>query len=117
MDTWQAIRAERASLVDALAELPAGAWDKPSLCTGWSVRDVVAHMIATARMTPPRFFVNMVRAGFNFDAMAKRNIDDTIAGKSHDDLVAEFRALVDARSAPPGPTVSWLGETIVHGED
>jgi uncharacterized protein (TIGR03083 family) len=32
-------------------------------------------------------------------------------------LVDLYRSLVDARSAPPGPAPSWLGETIVHGED
>ena len=28
-----------------------------------------------------------------------------------------YRSRVDARTAPPGPATSWLGETIVHGED
>ena len=28
-----------------------------------------------------------------------------------------FKVLVDSRSVPPGPIASWLGETIVHGED
>jgi uncharacterized protein (TIGR03083 family) len=117
MDTWQAIGAERASLVEALAALPDGAWDKPSLCAGWSVREVVGHMIATARMNPPKFFLKMLATGFNFDAMARKEIRQTIADKSSADLVAEFRSLVGARSAPPGPSMSWLGETVVHGED
>jgi hypothetical protein len=42
MDTWQMIKAERASLVDAVAALPDTNWSKPSLCAGWSVREVVA---------------------------------------------------------------------------
>src|SRR5206468_8477783 len=33
------------------------------------------------------------------------------------DLVEKLRARIDARTAPPGPAASWLGETIVHGED
>ena len=28
-----------------------------------------------------------------------------------------LRARTGTRNAPPGPAVSWLGETIVHGED
>jgi uncharacterized protein (TIGR03083 family) len=117
MDTWQMIRTERASLVDALAALPESAWDRPSLCTGWSVREVVGHMISTASLTPPRFFMNMAASGFQFDRMARRNIQNVTAGRTNKDLVEDFRARVDSRNAPPGPTISWLGETIVHGED
>jgi uncharacterized protein (TIGR03083 family) len=117
MDTWQMIRAERASLVDALAALPDSAWDRPSLCTGWSVRDVVGHMISTASLTPPTFFVSIASSGFQFDKMTRKNIQKVTAGRTSKDLVEDFRSRVDSRNAPPGPTVSWLGETIVHGED
>jgi uncharacterized protein (TIGR03083 family) len=117
MDTWQMIRAERASLVDALAVLPDSAWEKPSLCTGWSVRDVVGHMIATASLTPPKFFMSMATSGFQFNKMVEKKIQETTAGRTNKDLVEEFRSRVDSRNAPPGPTPSWLGETIVHGED
>jgi uncharacterized protein (TIGR03083 family) len=117
MTTWDMIRAERASLVDALAALPAGAWDAPSLASDWSVRDAVAHMIATAQMTPPRFFGAMIGSSFNFQTMTAKQIATVKAGKSDAELVDTFRSLVDSRSAPPGPAASWLGETIVHGED
>ena len=117
MNTWDAIRAERAALVDALAGLPDEAWDRPSLCAGWPVRDVVAHLIATAQMTPPRFFARMIASGFRFGHMTRGNIRRVTDGRSDADLVVAYRSLVNARAAPPGPTVSWLGETIVHGED
>jgi uncharacterized protein (TIGR03083 family) len=117
MTTWDMIRAERAALVDALAVLPADAWDEPSLAAGWSVRDVVAHMIATAQMTPPKFVMSMAGAGFNFQTMTSKKIAEVKAGRTEADLVETYRSLVPARSAPPGPAASWLGETIVHGED
>jgi uncharacterized protein (TIGR03083 family) len=117
MDTWQMIRAERASLVDALAQLPDGDWDKPSLCTGWSVRDVVAHMTATANMTPPKFFGKMAASGFDFQRMTRREIAAFTEDRGDEEMVEALRARIDARTAPPGPAPSWLGETIVHGED
>lgn len=117
MGTWDMIRDERATFVDALAALPADAWDKPSLVAGWTVRDVVAHMIATAQMTPPKFFAGMVGTGFKFNAFAEKNIARVRAGQSDAQLVDIYRSLVDARKAPPGPVTSWLGETVVHGED
>jgi len=117
MDTWEMIRTERAGLADAFAGLAPSDWDKPSLCTGWTVRQMVAHMIATARLTPPAFFGAMLLSGFNFTTMANRKIGQVIDGRTDADLVADFRSCVDKRTAPPGPALSWLGETIVHGED
>ena len=117
MDTWQMIKTERSSLVDALAALPDADWDRPSLCAGWSVREVVAHIVSTANMTPPRFFAKMAGSGFSFQKMTRREIQQVTAGKTATDLVSMLRSRVGARTAPPGPTASWLGETIVHGED
>jgi uncharacterized protein (TIGR03083 family) len=117
MDTWQMIKDERASLVDALAELPDADWDKPSLCAGWTVREVVGHMTATANMTPPKFLAKLAGSGFNFQKLTRRDIHRYTAGKTNAELVDALRSRVAARTAPPGPAASWLGETIVHGED
>jgi uncharacterized protein (TIGR03083 family) len=117
MGTWDMIRSERAGLVDALADLPAADWDAPSLAAGWSVRDVVAHIIATAEMTPPKFLTGLAGTGFKFNVLSEKNIVKVREGRTDADLVATYRSLIDARHAPPGPSVSWLGETIVHGED
>ncbi|OBH24826.1 DinB family protein [Mycobacterium sp. E342] len=45
-DLMSMARAERADLADFLATLTPQQWDAPSLCTGWTVKDVVAHMIS-----------------------------------------------------------------------
>ena len=117
MGTWDMIRDERASFVDALSALPADAWDKPSLAAGWTVRDVVAHMIATAQMTPPKFFAGLIGTGLKFNALSEKNIVRVRADRTDAQLVETYRSLVDARTSPPGPAASWLGETVVHGED
>jgi len=118
MDIWSAIEQERAALVDALDALPDDAWDLPSLCTGWRIRDVVAHLVVTAEMTPPRFFGAIARSGFSFPRMTANQIARVqgVAPKPAE-LVALLRARISTRNAPPGPTPSWLGETVVHGED
>jgi uncharacterized protein (TIGR03083 family) len=117
VNTWPMIEQERASLVDALAALPAADWNRPSLCTGRTVRDVVGHLIATASMTPSTFFVKLAGSGFSFERMTGKEIDRVTAGRTDADLVEAMRSLISARTAPPGPATSWLGETIVHGED
>lgn len=111
------IEKERASLADALAALPEDDWDKPSLCSGWSVRQVVGHVIATANQTPGSFFTKFVGSGFSFNRLLAKDIERYTDGRSNPELVDSLRSRVQARTAPPGPTLSWLGETIVHSED
>lgn len=113
---WPTIHAERAALADDLATLTGDRWATASLCPGWSVHDVLGHMTATAKMTPPRFLGKLVGSGFRFNVMAQKNIAaETAAGPAA--TLAEFRRVQGSTSAPPGPVDSWLGETVVHAED
>ncbi|MFB7758070.1 maleylpyruvate isomerase N-terminal domain-containing protein, partial [Streptomyces sp. NPDC056121] len=50
-DVWAIVHAERAALIDDLARshLTDDQWLKPSLCDGWTVHDVLAHLVDTAR--------------------------------------------------------------------
>lgn len=115
-NVWPTVHAERAALAEDLAGLDGAAWDTRSLCPEWTVRQVLAHLTSTATMTPPKFFVSLASAGFRFNAMTARNIAKGTAGSPAEGLAA-FRAAVNLSSGPPGPTDSWLGEVIVHGED
>ena len=115
-DIWTTIAAERGALADDLANLTPAQWDTPSLCNEWTVRDIVAHLSATASLNPGTFFLNMAKAGFNFDRFANAQIDKH-RGPDPAATLSEFRALRDSTSAPPGPKTSWLGEVVVHGED
>jgi uncharacterized protein (TIGR03083 family) len=114
---WRHVHDQRRALAGLLAGLDAEDWEHESLCPGWTVRDVVAHLVATARMTPPAFVGKLARARFRFNEMSRGEIERITAGASDAELVDALAARVDARTAPPGPATSWLGETIVHGED
>ncbi len=117
MGTWEMIATERASLVDALADLPEDSWDRPSLCAGWSVRDVVGHINAAAYQTPGNFFVELVGSGFSFNRFVEKGSHKMTAGKSTKELVEDLRSRIDTRNHPPGPSEAMLGEVIIHGED
>jgi hypothetical protein len=43
-DVRKAIEAERGDLVEVLAGLEPARWDAATLCAGWRVREVVAHI-------------------------------------------------------------------------
>jgi len=116
MDIWPVIQAERSALASDLKTLDASQWSATSLCTQWTVRDVVAHMTATANMTPPGFFAKMASTGFNFQKMTAKEIA-TQRGNSTADTLARFESAVPSVKHPPGPGDSWLGETIIHSQD
>ncbi|MGZ4650209.1 MAG: maleylpyruvate isomerase family mycothiol-dependent enzyme [Kineosporiaceae bacterium] len=116
VDIWPVVHAERRALADDLAGLPPERWTTPSLCAGRSVQETLAHMAATAAMTPTAFFAKMLAAGFRFERMAGKEIRERTAG-GPDATLQGFRAVVDRSSGPPGPATSWLGETLVHAED
>lgn len=73
---WPLIHAEREALFADLDRLPEPRRATRSLCAEWTVRDALAHMTATARMTPPRFFGKFIGSGFrNLLIGAKRRAE------------------------------------------
>jgi uncharacterized protein (TIGR03083 family) len=113
---WPLIHAERAALASDLQSLDDAGWATASLCPGWSVRDVLAHMTATAKMTPPKFFVKFAASGFRFNSMAAKDISREEVGTPEQGLT-EFRRVMNATTHPPGPIEAMLGEAVVHSED
>jgi uncharacterized protein (TIGR03083 family) len=115
-DVWPVVQAERRALADDLRDLTAEQWRTPSLCEGRTVEQTLAHMTATAKMTPPKFLLKMAAAGFRFDRMTDAEVTVESAGGPAATL-ERFRAVERSTSGPPGPPTSWLGETLVHAED
>jgi uncharacterized damage-inducible protein DinB len=48
---------ERQRLLAVLEGLDAAAWQAPSLCAGWSVRDLVVHLLMPYELSVPRFLL------------------------------------------------------------
>lgn len=113
---WPLIHAEREALVADLAAIDDAAWATQSLCAQWTVRDVLGHMTATAKMTPPKFLAGMAAAGFSFNKMVAKDVAKETARPVVGTL-AEFRSLQTATSHPPGPAEAMLGEAIIHSAD
>jgi uncharacterized protein (TIGR03083 family) len=117
MDVWGMARAERQQLADRLATLTDEEWERPTLCSGWTVRDVVGHMTAIGTMSAGIFFGGMARNRFSFDKFQGEGIRSNTEGKSPSQILAAFGATVDSHAKPPGPKLTVLGEILVHGED
>ena len=113
---WPMIQAERQALLADVEPLGPEQWATRSLCREWSVRDVLAHMTATAEITPAKFFPKLIGAGFRFNTMVAKDIAKQTAGPPAD-RVARFAARVSATTHPPGPIEAMVGESVVHSED
>jgi len=113
---WPVIHAERKALAADLGAIGSDRWSKPSLCNEWTVRDVLAHMTATAKITPATFFPKLLASGFSLSRMQAKDISSA-KGASPADTLARFEAEVTSVKHPPGPSDTMLGETIIHAED
>lgn len=113
---WRMVHAERAALTDDLARLDAGQWDAPSLCEGWTVHDVAAHLVDTARTTRINFVAGLVRARFDFDRQNARGVERE-RGASPQETLERLRRVASRTTTPPAPLDTRLVEEVVHGED
>ncbi|GAA5156209.1 maleylpyruvate isomerase family mycothiol-dependent enzyme [Pseudonocardia eucalypti] len=115
-DIWPMVHAERAALIDDLARVAPERWEEPSLCPGWTVHDVVAHMVDVARTTRLGFVVGLAAAGFDFHRQNQRGVARE-RGASPAETLERLREVASRTSTPPAPLDTRLVEEVVHGED
>lgn len=112
---WQHIDRERTRVADLLESLPRSAWEQPSLCAGWTVRDVGAHLtFSQARVRD--VLGPAVRTGFRYHAMVSRAA--THSPLTHEQIVATLRGFVGSRRrAPFVSELEPLLDVLVHSQD
>lgn len=108
------LRAERAEFRQFVATLTSEEWAAPSLCAGWTVRDVVVHLIG-----PPKVSV-LLRHGPGMVTNFRRQIDRAnadrlaqFAGLSREQLLAAY----DAPMRVERPYVQVLTDKVIHHQD
>ena len=115
-DVWPLVHAERLALIDDLAGLDDAQWTRPSLCDGWTVHDVAAHMVDVALTTRIGFAIDMVRARFDFDRQNANGIERA-RGATPQQTLERLREVATRTSGPPAPLGTRIVEEVVHGED
>lgn len=108
------LRAERAEFRQFVATLTSEEWAAPSLCAGWTVRDVVVHLIG-----PPNAGL-LLRHGPAMVTNFRAQIDrinaarvDQFAGLSKEQVLAAF----DSSKRVERPYVQVLADKVIHHQD
>lgn len=105
------------ALADAVEAQPESIADAPSLCAGWTVRHVVAHMTMAARYDGAAFMDELAAAGHDFDVLS-----ESIARRDGDlpfeSLLDDLRSETMAGWEPPGGGAAGaLSHAVIHGLD
>ncbi|MDD7936815.1 maleylpyruvate isomerase family mycothiol-dependent enzyme [Actinomycetospora lutea] len=111
------VAGEFAALADALAPLGPDAWATGSLCAGWSVAHVVAHLTMAARYPADRFTAELAADGYDFRRTSDR-LAAAGAALPPADLLADLRSDTMASFAQPGGGMAGsLAHVVIHGLD
>ncbi|MFI6144420.1 maleylpyruvate isomerase family mycothiol-dependent enzyme [Streptomyces sp. NPDC051109] len=117
-DVKAAIAAERRELAAVLDGLSAEEWDAPSLCGGWRVREVAAHMTMGFRYSLPKMARELIGARGSLNRMTDRCARKDAAAHSTHELAAFLGDNADHPWKPPvGGIEAALGHDVVHGLD
>jgi uncharacterized protein (TIGR03083 family) len=116
-DLMPLISAERRAFGKVLEGLSESDWETSSLCAGWRVREVVAHMTMPFRFSTVRFLGEMVRSRGNFarmaDRVARRDAQEPVGT-----LLQGWSTNEDNAWKPPGGGLRGaLTHDVVHGLD
>jgi len=115
---WAAIADRRRALAQLVEGRPDEDWERPSLCTEWRIRDVVAHVALTPHSpTVGAILLAAVRARGDFDRV-NRDMARAYAARPPAELVADLRGSADSRRKPAITTLdNLLFDVLVHVQD
>ena len=117
MDLWAEIHRQRLSVADLLDDLSAAQWDHPSLCAGWTVRDVAAHL-TLQQMGPRDMLAMVIRWRGGLEATVQDTARRRAAARTADQIVATIRDTAARRRHNFGVTpLETLADLLVHGQD
>lgn len=117
-EIWAAIDAHRLRTAELLEQLSDDEWRRPSLCDGWTVRDVAAHL-TLQQISLGAALLEAIRhpGGMTLNRMicewARRRAD-----LPKEQIVAKIRGMVGSRRHNIGVTCQeTLIDILVHSQD
>lgn len=108
---------ERRDLLELLRNLDEPDWDAPTLCTGWTVRDVVAHIVSYDGVGPAGLIKRFVQG-----RLWLSEINQVSLSALRDRPPAELIQAVEDNLRPSGLTAGFGGrialtDGLIHQQD
>ncbi|MEJ2862959.1 maleylpyruvate isomerase family mycothiol-dependent enzyme [Actinomycetospora flava] len=117
-DLHAAITSERLRLADVLEELDTEEWGYESLCTGWTVKTLVAHLTLTSRLTKLEALRGVLAARFDINAFIDHAARTRAAQYTPPELITQFRESAGWTQRPMGAKpMDPFVDVLVHGQD
>lgn len=120
MELEDLLRIERSDFAALVAGLAPEEWDRPSLCVGWTVKDVVTHVLANDEIGMYGYMWGVARAGFR-PARYTEAVQARWAARTPEQVAAFARGLEHPRGMAKSmfrysPLILFT-ETFVHQQD
>jgi uncharacterized protein (TIGR03083 family) len=116
-DVQPLVAAQYRRLADELAPIPVADWDAPSLCEGWRVREVIAHLTMPARYDQDAFMTELQARDFDF-ARLSNDLAARDGAASPERLVGDLRDDTLHQWVPPeGSSHDALNHVAIHSLD
>jgi uncharacterized protein (TIGR03083 family) len=117
MRVYEIIANERRALADVLDTLTPEQTRRQSLCAGWTVHDVAAHLVMPLETGPPALALALLTARGNFDR-ANLKLTARHAGRPLIELADSLRRNAEHPFTLPGMgPEAPLTDLLVHGQD
>jgi uncharacterized protein (TIGR03083 family) len=113
---WSTVHSERAALAAEMRTLTDVQWNTPSLCEGWTVEDVLAHLTAGASLNTVQWFAGVLRCRFDFDKQVAMRLAENL-GATPAETLNRFERVITSTKVATGSFDALLGEVVVHSED
>ncbi|HWB66118.1 MAG TPA: maleylpyruvate isomerase family mycothiol-dependent enzyme [Mycobacteriales bacterium] len=109
--------AERRDLADYLETLTEAEWEQPSLCSGWTVRDVVGHLPAYDELGWPAVLALFARSRFSLARCNQVGVE-----RSRRLNTAQLVSRLRTHAVPRGITAAFgsavaLTDGLIHHQD
>jgi uncharacterized protein (TIGR03083 family) len=116
---WAHIHTERRALAATLTELSPEQWSADSLCAGWSVKEVAAHVISHPQIGWAQMPAMVGRnLGRSYNAMLFREVKRLGVRETRESILADFATYDGStRKVPTTTVLEPLIDCLVHHQD
>lgn len=114
---WKHVKSVRSRFYQYLLTLQPEQWNEPSLCKGWRVRDVVAHVTILYQYSPRHFVSTLASSGLNVNRLLHKTAVD-FGRLSTRQLLEQYKLTIDHQKIPYFvPPLNALADALVHEQD